>query len=576
MKRKDSGLRQVGSFASLIGVVWLAFLAQEVAGLSQTHAPASGNRPAAEGNDRALLHRLFSTDGRDRGMAEAELAAWAVERRALLAPALETRFDDPVWGHTAARYLGLCGGAALPFVATMLDRPNPALRKRALEVVNAMAFERKDLAALTPILRRGLLDADAFVRQEAAAKASGHFDLAIALVGPITGALRRTVTQSAETTPSEGAPAEKERAMSLRYARISLVRALALCGPAAHAAVPALLEALRQTAPSAPLGDDICHLDSIAALGKIHADAGRAVPALVEVLEEPCCAEAASVALASFGDEAVPYLAATVRSPHAFVRAKAAEILSRLGTPKARSSLALLLAEEAAQAERERQAALRPLSLQKVIAPIPPTPQNPLGLTDVWTQALRLPVGREVLIAAYRRGDAEAGYSFGPQRPDVLRVFFKTREGYREAFAQVESASRAEYDATTFSRAGRSFLHLVRRARDDRRFRDGPVWRLDRVFEVNDGHVIPVLLQPSPTPCGSWLPRLDETETLGVVFEFGDRWRFGWHRKAPQAGDGEIQKPDETQWLGELDLAEDGKGLAISRCDPLQARQSPP
>jgi HEAT repeat protein len=565
---KVTWLRQVGP---LLGILWLAFLAQDVSEPFGPRTPAPGNGrklSATEKKDQAFLKRLFSEDGRDREAAATEFAALAVERRVLLAPALEARFTDPVWGNTAARYLGLCGSAVLPFVAKTLDRPYPPLRKRALEVVSVMAFDRKDLAALTPILRRGLLDADAFVRQEAAGKASSYPELALALVGPITGALRRTVAQCAEMTPEEDASSEKDRAMSLRYARLDLVRALALCGPAARAAVPALLEALRQCAPSSPLGDEICHSDSIAALGQIHADAGRAAPALVETLGEPCCAEAATAALASFGDGAVPYLAATVHSTNAFVRAKAAEALARLGTPKASSALATLAAGETARTELERQAATRPRSLQQALAPILPTPQNPLGLTDVWSQSVRLPGGQEVLIAAYRRGDAEALNSFGPQRPDLLRVFFKTQEGYREVFAQVESATRAEYAVSEFSRAGRSFLHLVRRAEDNRRYHDGPVWRLDRVFEVTGRSFVPVLLQPSTTACGSWLPRLDETETLGVVIDFGNRWRFGWHQKATLAGDGEAQKPTKTQWLGELSLAEDGKGLAISRCDP--------
>lgn len=562
----EGTFRQVGP---LVGILWLAVTAGEVSRPLSSGTATAGverKRPAPEEKDGAFLERLFSRDGRDRQAAATEFAALSVERRARLASALIARFEDPVWGSTAARYLGLCGGAVLPFVDSTLDRPYPLLRRRALEVVRAMPFERRDVPALTPILRRGLLDADAFVRQEAAAKASSHSELALALVRPITGALRRTVAQTAETPLGDGPPSERERAMSLRYARFDLVRALALSGPAAHGAVPALLEALRQTAPSSSLGDEICHSLSIDALGKIHADAGRTVPALIEVLGEPCCAKQAMAALAPFGEGAVPYLAATVRSDNAFVRTKAAEVLVRLDTPAARSAAAALAAGEAARIGRERQAASLPLTLQQALAPIPPSPRDPLGLANVWSQALRLPGGQEMLIAAYRRS-YDAGSSFGPQRPDLLRMFFKTGEGYRVAFAEEESASQAEYAATEFSRAGRSFLHLVRKAQDLRRLHEGPEWRLDRVFEITGQSLVPVLLQPSPTACGSWLPHLDETETLGVVFEFGARWRFGWHRKAAPAGDGEVQKPDETQWLGELNLAEDAQGLEISRCD---------
>ncbi len=263
---------------------------------------------------------------------------------------------------------------------------------------------------------------------------------------------------------------------------------------------------------------------------------------------------------------AVPALAATAGSSNAFVRALATETLVRLDTAAARSAAAGLLATETAFAEKERQAALRPLSIRQALAPIPPTQKNLLALSDVWSQTLRLATGQEVLVAVFRRDPKDSGEPYGAERPDLLRVFFQTPEGYRRVLSQEESASQAEYAATVFSRSGRSFLHLVRRVRYQNRFDDSPVWRLDRVFEVTGHGLAPIALQASPTACGAWLPHLDETETIGVVFEFGKLWRFGWHRKAPGAGDDEAQKPDETRWLGELALATNGTGLVIARC----------
>ncbi len=508
-----------------------------------------------------LLERLDAPDPAVATAAEAQLVALSDRERAAVAEILTRRILASPAADRDALHLGLCGAPALPSLRRVLTDPDARVRALALR-----AAERYSGAAgeLVPLVTAGLRDPDPGVR-EAATRVLFRLERPPRELAPaLTGALRRTIAQRAAlpatTRGGSGRQAVETRqeADRLERTRLELVRALGRMGPLAFESASALAAALAQSMSASPWGpDEICERAAIEALGAVRSSPEASLPALFAAFGESCCHEAAATTISLFGDPAAALIRARSQELDAFTRTQALAALARIDSPLARSVERELRTEEAIGRRQEQERSTAIVSRAAAVAPMPPSPESPAALADVWARSVSLKAD-ELLVVALR---SDRGCTAGEtRRADRLRMFRRVPGGYRRLLDEDESACGARYDAVAFQGDGRQFLHLVRLARAPWAPIEGPLWRLDRVFELAGDRLAPLAIEPSVTPCGRWLPRLGQDESASVVFDFGARWRFGVRF---------VSDPSSAavRWLGELAPGEAGAGLVVARCD---------
>lgn len=217
-------------------------------------------------------------------------------------------------------------------LATQLVSPDKSHRSQAAEQLGRYGNAAKIAAPLLSKVMRE--DSDAKVAQKAA--------VALARLG------RPSVKYLIDALNDESA-AVRQRAAG----------ALALIGPDARAAAPALMQTLKDDGSSQIRGA------AAYALGEIGGDPEQVPPALCQALADPApdVQRQAGLALATLGDETVPALRDLLKSREPNRRRDAAQVLEAIG-PDARDAaadLALLLKDKEAQVRAAGAAALAAL-----------------------------------------------------------------------------------------------------------------------------------------------------------------------------------------------------------------------
>lgn len=210
------------------------------------------------------------------------------------------------------------GEAAAPVLAELLkenrksDWAGAEARWRAAELLGEIG---PDARAAVPALATALLESDPHVRKVAA---------------DALGAIHQE--------PQVAVPALAE--MLKTGECLDAVKALAKFGPEAHAALPALLDLLKDK-------DGTVRWQAVYALGKIGPEAKEAVPALLTALrtdEDPLVREHSAESLGQIGAEAktvVPALIQALKDPDQRIRRDAARSLGQFG-PNALSAIPAL------------------------------------------------------------------------------------------------------------------------------------------------------------------------------------------------------------------------------------------
>ncbi len=211
--------------------------------------------------------------------------------------------------HTLSE-IGPAAKQAIPVLLELLKHEDSTVRAAGANALGSMGREAEP--AVKPLLR-ALHDDHHLVRWQSAAAlpriAPRNRELALALAGLLTD--------------------------SQYLVRKAAAEALGEIGPAARAAVPALIQAMKN--------QDSRRYEATTALGRIGPDAQAAIPALIKAFEDKgeLVPPAAAEALGRIGPAAVPALTAVLREGQPGVRMRAAEALGRIG-PAGKSALPAL------------------------------------------------------------------------------------------------------------------------------------------------------------------------------------------------------------------------------------------
>jgi len=108
--------------------------------------------------------------------------------------------------------------------------------------------------------------------------------------------------------------------------RQAAIEALGKTGPAAKAAVPALIGVLKDDDPYS-----LVRWEATEALGRIGPEAKEAIPPLVDALKDPCVGLSAADALAAIGTAAIPALTEALRDQNYQTRHYARSTLKKMG-----------------------------------------------------------------------------------------------------------------------------------------------------------------------------------------------------------------------------------------------------
>jgi HEAT repeat protein len=267
-----------------------------------------------------LIEALHDDDVKVRTAAGGALGRMGPDAMAAV-PTLRDGQDENVWMASVLQQMGEPAAVAL---GESLKDPDPTVRFNSARALQHMGLYTK---AALPALTAALSDSDPEVREA------------------VYVALRQIGPEARETL------LKALRQEGKAYSRPEVIGALGKFGPEAEAAIPDLEAALR---------DDSLRLAAIQTLGKIGPVAKSTLPALKEAFndKDPKVRRAALEAMGMIGSESLPILLAALKDDR--LRAGAAAALGAIGRPagKAVPTLCKMLEDPDTEARRNAATAL--------------------------------------------------------------------------------------------------------------------------------------------------------------------------------------------------------------------------